>query len=211
MQQFEICRLIWHCGATWIWPCTCRTSGTHVLFSRHVRGIAAGIPTHSGWRRTPGTAGTGICEQASGQVGYAGNGLTAFSDHRRLCPVGLFCGQHKQINIRSYMSIIGELSHCFAHFKSVEHVYLKLVLCSLVAWFCRASRVQPTSSGKLPDLPLASVKKSVSENAEVFFSCVFLKVESSTTAVFSFIKEWCWLLLCFPVRTALPHLLRVLR
>ena len=107
MQQFEICRLIWHCGATWIWPCTCRTSGTHVLFSRHVRGIAAGIPTHSGWRRTPGTAGTGICEQASGQVGYAGNGLTAFSDHRRLCPVGLFCGQHKQINIRSYMSIIG--------------------------------------------------------------------------------------------------------
>ena len=163
MQQFEICRLIWHCGATWIWPCTCRTSGTHVLFSRHVQGIAAGIPTHSGWRRTPGTAGTGICEQASGQVGYAGNGLTAFSDHRRLCPVGLFCGQHKQINIRSYMSIIGELSHCFAHFKSVEHVYLKLVLYSLVAWFCRASRVQPTSSGKLPDLPLAIVKKAKNE------------------------------------------------
>ena len=69
---------------------------------------------------------------------------------------------------------------------------LKLLLCSLLAWFCRESCVQPTFSGKLPDLPLCERgKKRTTETAEGFGfgSCYFGKVESLTAAVVSFIQN----------------------
>ena len=31
-------RSIWHCAATWSWPCTCRTYGTRVLLSHQLQG-----------------------------------------------------------------------------------------------------------------------------------------------------------------------------
>ena len=67
-------RSIWHCAATWSWPCTCRTYGTRVLLSHQLQGLAAAIPTRAGWRGTLGTS--SAIEQASGQVGFARHGLT---------------------------------------------------------------------------------------------------------------------------------------